>query len=93
MSKEFYTPAEAAAVIGINERSVLRRIHNIKIPAHKAFGVWQIAADVVEAERQRVASKSSKKATDARPGTMGAKERHAMALVNGTGQRLKLGVE
>lgn len=65
MSKQFYTSTEAAEAIGLAPNTVNRRCSQGKIEASRdGFGTWIISADVVEAERQRIASKSNKMAPD-----------------------------
>jgi hypothetical protein len=65
MSKQFYTSTEAASLIGLAPNTVNRRCSQGKIEASRdGFGTWVISADVVEAERQRIASKSNKMAPD-----------------------------
>jgi hypothetical protein len=63
-SKKFYTTSEAAEVIGLSANTLTKRCTQGKIAASRESGLWLIGADVVESERLRVASKSSKMGPD-----------------------------
>ena len=63
-SKAFYTTSEAAEIVGLSANTLTKRCTQGKISASRESGLWLIGADVVESERLRVASKSSKMAPD-----------------------------
>ncbi len=64
MTKAFYTTTEAAQIVGLSANTLTKRCTQGKIPAIRESGMWLITADVVESERERVASKSSKMGPD-----------------------------
>lgn len=67
MSDRTYTPAEAAAIIGLTERTIIKRCLDSRVPgARRTDSGWVIPAASVESERQRVASKTNVKAPDSR---------------------------
>ncbi len=64
MSK-IYTPAEAAEIIGLTPRTIIKRCLDSRVPgARRTDNGWIIPAEAVEAERQRVAAKTNIKAPD-----------------------------
>ena len=64
MSKT-YTPAEAAEIIGLTPRTIIKRCLDSRVPgARRTDNGWMIPAEAVEAERQRVAAKTNIKAPD-----------------------------
>ena len=64
MSK-IYTPAEAAEIIGLTPRTIIKRCLDSRVPgARRTDNGWMIPAEAVEAERQRVAAKTNIKAPD-----------------------------
>ncbi len=64
MSK-IYTPAEAAEIIGLTPRTIVKRCLDSRVPgARRTDNGWMIPAEAVEAERQRVAAKTNIKAPD-----------------------------
>ena len=64
MSK-IYTPAEAAEIIGLTPRTIIKRCLDSRVPgARRTDNGWVIPAEAVEAERQRVAAKTNIKAPD-----------------------------
>ena len=66
MSK-IYTPAEAAEIIGLTPRTIIKRCLDSRVPgARRTDNGWMIPASAVEAERQRVAAKTNIKAPDNR---------------------------
>ncbi len=66
MSK-IYTPAEAAEIIGLTPRTIVKRCLDSRVPgARRTDNGWMIPAEAVEAERQRVAAKTNIKAPDSR---------------------------
>ncbi len=66
MSK-IYTPAEAAEIIGLTPRTIIKRCLDSRVPgARRTDNGWMIPAAAVEAERQRVAAKTNIKAPDTR---------------------------
>ena len=66
MSK-IYTPAEAAEIIGLTPRTIVKRCLDSRVPgARRTDNGWMIPAEAVEAERQRVAAKTNIKAPDNR---------------------------
>ena len=66
MSK-IYTPAEAAEIIGLTPRTIIKRCLDSRVPgACRTDNGWMIPAEAVEAERQRVAAKTNVKAPDTR---------------------------
>lgn len=64
MTKAFYTTTEAAKIVGLSANTLTKRCTAGKIAASRESGQWLIAADEVERERLRVASKSSKMGPD-----------------------------
>ena len=66
MSK-IYTPTEAAEIIGLTPRTIIKRCLDSRVPgARRTDNGWTIPAEAVEAERQRVAAKTNIKAPDTR---------------------------
>ena len=66
MSK-IYPPAEAAEIIGLTPRTIVKRCLDSRVPgARRTDNGWMIPAEAVEAERQRVAAKTNIKAPDTR---------------------------
>ena len=66
MSK-IYTPTEAAEIIGLTPRTIIKRCLDSRVPgARRTDNGWMIPAEAVEAERQRVAAKTNVKAPDTR---------------------------
>ncbi len=66
MSK-IYTPAEAAEIIGLTPRTIIKRCLDSRVPgARRTDNGWMIPAEAVEAERQRVSAKTNIKAPDSR---------------------------
>ena len=66
MSK-IYTPTEAAEIIGLTPRTIIKRCLDSRVPgARRTDNGWVIPAAAVEAERQRVAAKTNIKAPDTR---------------------------
>ena len=66
MSK-IYTPTEAAEIIGLTPRTIIKRCLDSRVPgARRTDSGWMIPAEAVEAERQRVAAKTNVKAPDTR---------------------------
>ena len=67
MSDKTYTPAEAAEIIGLTPRTIVKRCLDSRVPgARRTDSGWMIPAAAVEAERQRVAAKTNIKAPDTR---------------------------
>jgi excisionase family DNA binding protein len=64
--KPFYTTVEAADLVGLASETLRKRAASGKIPAQRIGRDWVLSAETVEAERQRVAAKPHKKATDTR---------------------------
>ena len=65
MSDKTYTPAEAAEIIGLTPRTIIKRCLDSRVPgARRTDNGWMIPAEAVEAERQRVAAKTNIKAPD-----------------------------
>ncbi len=65
MSDKTYTPAEAAEIIGLTPRTIIKRCLDSRVPgARRTDNGWMIPASAVEAERQRVAAKTNIKAPD-----------------------------
>lgn len=67
MSDRTYTPAEAAEIIGLTPRTIIKRCLDSRVPgARRTDNGWVIPAEAVESERQRVAAKTNVKAPDNR---------------------------
>lgn len=64
MSKDFYSITEAAAIIGLAPSTLERRAKRGDIPSQRVGIAYALSAETVEAERARVAGKTSKKAPD-----------------------------
>lgn len=62
---DIYTPEQAAVIVGLTARTLIKRCNDGVIKGAKRHGrQWVLPAEVVEAERQRMAGKSNKKAPD-----------------------------
>lgn len=64
-----YTPEQAAVIIGLTARTIVKRCLDGSIKGAQRHGrQWVLSAEAVEAERARVAGKSNKKAPDNKGG-------------------------
>jgi excisionase family DNA binding protein len=61
-----YTVKQAAALLGLTEDAIRKRVFTGRLDGHSGGGVFLVSAQAVEAERQRLLTRLN--AVDARPG-------------------------